>query len=933
MSSGPLERFRAYAGSLTLLGALLFASAFVITAVPNHANRVIDAGLHRGVEAVPRVTSDLHLSTTGASAAGDRVSTDVTTGSGRLEPYRQKLPAQLRAITTDQWFAAQIKGLTAFAPYPPFNGLTQPVIGLRTQDGAQASTRLTGGRWPANRLATGVVQGQAPSIEAAISAASAELLSLRVGSVFTLGLGKVSVTTANPQVLPAQATLQVTIVGIFTVNDPKAAPWDDEPLAVDAVVSGQFNGGFEAVAMTDTGGLATATTVFGPATCVWRYRVDPNLINASEVDSLVTAVAHARSRPVAQQVRLQTSLDTVLLRYTDQLNAARALLAVVAAGLVATLLSLVLLAGRGVVERRRDELALLRARGAGAFTTARRTLADVALPGVPATGLGWWAGLTIPGRQAGTTWLLLGVAALGMLAVAAMAVADHRSPTTRPRSDLATDRPSARRLVAEASLVLVAVVGVVLLRRRGLPQAGGVDGYLACVPVLVSLAAGVLMLRILPFPLRYASGLAAKGSGTSAFLGLARSARSAAVVLAPLAVLVIAIATGVFSAAVAGSVGAARDTAADLEVGGAARIDGNAFVPEATDRLARLPGVSAVSAITVEASAILRPGGSPSAVPLATAQVIVVDVATYREVLRRSGINPRLPSAFTAPSAGTGPVPALISRSLAATLPGSRVVATRVRERDYTFVPAAVTAGLPGLGGTGRFVILPQQPATGLTPLAPTRFLVALTDGAAGDKPISRHGAGLTSALRAEAAAGQRAYFDQVAAGSPAQPRPQVSVTTWAGYRAGLDSTGINGVVTFTFTAGALGAALLGLFAIGFSVLAGAGPRGRVLSLLRTQGLSARQGRGLLLYELAPLIGAATLSGAAVGVALPGLLAPVLGLTAFTAGQPLHIMVRPTLIAGVVLFVLAGLAWMIIVEAAANRRLRLGRILRLGEDA
>jgi putative ABC transport system permease protein len=157
-------------------------------------------------------------------------------------------------------------------------------------------------------------------------------------------------------------------------------------------------------------------------------------------------------------------------------------------------------------------------------------------------------------------------------------------------------------------------------------------------------------------------------------------------------------------------------------------------------------------------------------------------------------------------------------------------------------------------------------------------------------------------------------------------------VTTWAQHRQSLQDSGANSVLSFSFAAGAAGAAALALLAVGLTVLADAPGRGRALSRLRTMGLSARQGRRLLVYELVPLIGTAVLAGGLIGVLLPRLVGPALGLTAFTAGLPADTRVDPRLPAAALLLVAVALAVAVTVESLVNRRMRLGEALRLGEE-
>jgi putative ABC transport system permease protein len=151
--------------------------------------------------------------------------------------------------------------------------------------------------------------------------------------------------------------------------------------------------------------------------------------------------------------------------------------------------------------------------------------------------------------------------------------------------------------------------------------------------------------------------------------------------------------------------------------------------------------------------------------------------------------------------------------------------------------------------------------------------------------------------------------------------------------RAELGGSGVNGLLVFGFTVGAVGGGVLGLLALAFAVLAGARGRGQVLSRLRTMGLSRRQWRGLLLVELTPLVLVSVLTGALVGAVLPVLLTPVLGLAAFTGGAAVRVRFEPGLVAGVLGLAVLALGFAVAVEALNNRRMRLGEVLRLGEES
>jgi putative ABC transport system permease protein len=305
-----------------------------------------------------------------------------------------------------------------------------------------------------------------------------------------------------------------------------------------------------------------------------------------------------------------------------------------------------------------------------------------------------------------------------------------------------------------------------------------------------------------------------------------------------------------------------------------------------------------------------------------------VDGAAADRVMSRSRVGVRMPAALRAPATG-GPVPVVVSPEVAAEIGAGG--ALTVQGRAYDVRVAAVVTSVPGLEVSARrFIAVGWQalPVPPDQPLVPTRYLLS----GDGFDP---------AAVRAAADAGQREYYlgllrrtinPDATEVSDAQLPRRAEVTTWARQRQALQDSGANAVLSFTFTAGAAGAAVLALLAVGLSVLADAPGRGRTLSRLRTMGLSARQGRHLLIYELVPLIGVAVLAGGVLGVFLPRLIGPALGLDAFTAGLPADTGVSPWLPLAALLLVVAALAVAVTVESLVNRRMRLGEVLRLGEE-
>ncbi|MEU4422197.1 FtsX-like permease family protein [Actinoplanes sp. NPDC024001] len=837
-----LRRMRANAGHLGLLAVLALAAALVFTALPRAANGFTDRGLRDEAAAVPYLSRDLIY----RAVAGESTP---EAAAGRLSTLERGLPAPLPELVRDRWFAAKI-GPEEIEPAgpPPFAGSCRPEVQVRYQSGYESAVRLISGRLPRPGTVTEV-----------LADASARL---RPGSSLRL--------TSD------RGTAPITVVGVFAPRDPAAAYWDGlatVPVACpdprEATTSRLF-------LLTDASGVARAGRATGLLDYEWRYHLAAGRLRAADLPAITGAVAAARRAAPAGQVALATTADDVLAGFDRRLQGVRALLAVVRAGLAATLLGLIVLAAAVMTDRRRPEFALLRARGAGNRAIVARTLGETAVV-VPAAVLAGWAlAQLVPGRPDPADGVLLALAGLvALLAAPLLAVAGSGTAGRR-----------VWRLTAEAFVVLLAVLGVTLVRRRGLAPSDSVDLYLVSVPVLLGVSAALVAVRLLPWPLQLFGRLAARARGAVPFLGLARAGRGARLHAGPLAVLVVAVVTGVFLAAVSATVSDARDRATDREVAADARVDGFAFAPDTGRLLAAVPGVDAVAPVVLEPGAALTSASGRR---------------TQAQVLVTTGL------------AGdrTGPAPAVVSPEIAAEVGAGGTV--ELQGRRYQFRVARVADGLPTLQtGARRFVALPWQslPVPEFQPLVPNRFLVS----GDGFDP---------QALRAAGDEGQRANLSRVL-GQPVEVAAlphRATVTTWAQHRAALGRGGVNGVLDFTYAAGTAGAALLALLAVVLIVLADAPARIRALSRLHTMGLSLRQGRGLLLYEVVPPVAVAFATGALVGVLLPDLLGPALGLGEFSAGIAGRTSVGPWLPAAALLLVAAALTAAVAVESVHSRRM------------
>ncbi|SCF38632.1 putative ABC transport system permease protein [Micromonospora matsumotoense] len=890
-----IRRVRAHSGQFLLLAALTLVIALLVGGVPRVVNRLADQGLREHLAAEPAARRDLTYATRPGVGAPP-----VSSQAAELDALQQRMPADVRAAVAQRWYAAQTPEDRVTGP-DLARGNYLVHLGLRAMPGVEAAGTLVEGRWPDEAAAA-----DAP-VQVALAADIAGRFGLRVGSRLLL---------APPD--EEHPPTPLTVVGLFRPVDPTDGSWDTLPSVLEVAEPEGDGQPFILVGLVSVAALDRQAVEDRPVSFTWRYRLGADGIDVRRIDQLVDGVQRLARASTGTGTELTQGVDVPLREFGRAVTSARTLLAVIGAGVLATLAGLVVLAAALTVRRRRTEFVLIRARGGGVTTGVRRSLAESLLVVPPAAGLGWLLGGLLPGAPGGTGPLAVGATALVTLA---LPVATLVVPSgVVGRRDLGRLRPSARRATTEAALVLLAGLAVVLLRRRGLTP-GSVDPLLVSVPALVAVAASVLALRLYPWPVRLAGRLAARTRGSVAFLGTARAGRAAAAT--PLVVVVLAVATAAFCAVIATGIEATRDDVATRAVPADALIRGDRLAPDTGPALERLPGVRAATGLADESAQRLATDADGTDARLRDTSVLLVDGPGLARTARAAGRDVPVPGPLRDARPGAGPLPAVVSPAVAADLAdaGLRSAFITVQGQRYEFTPVDTVVDFPlARPNTTRYVVLPWQALPRRdSPPVPTGFLVA------GDRLDA-------GALRQAGDEGQHRYQTGGAVTGRERPRG-VAVETWSQTRLRLGGGGANGLLAFGFTAGAVAGGVLALLAIAFTVLAGARARGEVLSRLRTLGLSRRQWRGLLLVELAPLVGVSVLTGALVGVLLPVLLTPLLGLAAFTSGTPVRVGFAPGLVAATVGLGAVALGFAMAVEALNNRRMRLGEVLRLGEES
>ncbi|MFB7845782.1 FtsX-like permease family protein [Streptomyces sp. NPDC056053] len=847
-------RLRAAPGTAWALALLVLVTSFLAALFPRAVERQGTDGLRHDITAAGPGHSVLELVSPQPSLQMVPAEREAAVRGAALRTVHEKtraaLPAEVRpgAEESSYGFGTSKPLLAQEAWLPRPEGL-DPQLSYTTLSDLPRHAALRSGAWPTVR---GTVTEDTGEVEGAITEETAKALGAKPGSTL-------SVPTR------AGEHLTVRITAVITPEEPRSTYWSADPLLrTPALVPEpvpippppsppRYYWTAAVLLAPDAGPALLGST--GEPEMFWRFPPDASALTSADVPELRSALASLESGPGLVRLRamagdnaaFRTELDRILAGYDTLRTAIEPVVTVAAVG-VGAVAAVVLLMTAGLIGgRRREELALLRARGGSLAGMGGRLLAETAVVVVPAAALGLLAALPFFGPV--RLWPSVAgpvlVAALVCVAVPVGAVLPHRRlrlPGTR--DDLMDARPSRLRTVAELTVLVLAVGAVVGLRRRGAADGDGGDLLVSAAPVLVGLIAALVLVRLLPWPLRLASRAVARRRGAVGFLSLARAGRSSAAGALPLLALLLALTTAAFGGSVLAGVSDARDRAAVLTVGADARISGLLDTAPLPPRLVRevreADGVRQVAAVQVVTEVPMPPAADGSG-SMKNTVVLGVDPDAYAGLARATDLGPFPADRLRAGrgEAGSVVVPVIASPTTAAELgDGPRDLTTPagdLRVRVAGIVPR--TAAVPG----HEFLLVDSAALT--RKLTTTLLVTGDPDPKALRDAVRPAGKSVSVRLRAE----ERAAFVD----TPMQ-------------------RGVRGIYAAAVAVGA-GYALL---AVLLSLLRTAPERIALLARLRTMGLTSRQGRRLLGLESLPQALPAALGGVLVGWAAITLLAP-----------------------------------------------------------
>jgi putative ABC transport system permease protein len=293
----------------------------------------------------------------------------------------QSFPESVRDVIRNRRDTVETTRYTAVdAPGVPGPPGTTRLLTLEYVQGAADRVRLVSGRMPEEReeivpLPFRLGQPRAPLVEVAIPLAAANQLSLQAGDVLYLEPDFEDVL-AGAVPLSERRMIAAEVTGIFSPKTDADAAWLDDARLGAAVTRDtdqrRYVYGFGLFAPSAYGEVADASAPL-PLRYTWRYDVDPSGFDAGTIDRVDSDVrkldASFGESTFGQRLGtgVRTGLSEVLTDYRSDRDAAAAVIAIGAVGLLALALAVVALLGGLAANRRRESIALVRSRGGASW--------------------------------------------------------------------------------------------------------------------------------------------------------------------------------------------------------------------------------------------------------------------------------------------------------------------------------------------------------------------------------------------------------------------------------------------------------------------------------------------------------------------------------------------------------------------------------------
>ncbi|HEX5164467.1 MAG TPA: FtsX-like permease family protein [Thermomicrobiales bacterium] len=929
-----LRRLRAERDLLAVVVGVVLVTTFVFAAIPRLFNEMADDGLAHAVTTSNPLMRNLQMTQPGRIevaksgddpfALVDQVGQEFQDG---LAPSIQQIIGDRKfVIDTPRYRVFQTPGVQEY-PFPRY-------ITMRYHQDVDPHLTLIAGHMPQPRSDTLAVSGpltrdetvDAPIFEVAVSTETARQLAVEVGEQLVMEpFTEDRLVRSVPR--SQQNYVVMEISGLFEVNDVDEEYWLSIP-TIDRAT--EYDDGNQ-VHIYATGVMAAGayqqylTDTTFPLTYAWRYFVDPASFDAGDLTQLAADVRRLEaeystfSGAGIGETGVTTGLTTIFRRYLSQREVTEAVLSLASIGLLAVAFAVIGLVATLVAERRRQMVALVRGRGGSVGQLAGAQVVEGLLLTIPSALLGLLlASVIVAGRFsiwsiwavvviAGVTTLLLVTAALPII---------RQGLGAAERSEVPVTRVSLRRVVLDLLIVALALVGVYLLRRRGLTgdsssdEINEWDPYLAAVPVLLGLATGLVVLRLYPLPVRLFGWAAGLRRDLVPALGFRRLGRQPGSSNLPLLVMLLAVAVGVLSSIMLYTIGSGQTESSWQLVGADYRVDAASGYLVPSIDLSEVSGVEAI-ATSYMLPDVKFANRSPI---IGTTYFHALDATTYEEVTRGTPADPHLPGELLDEPRGTdfgqptNPIPAVVSDHFSRNQlrPGDTFALT-VFGRETTFVVVESRERFAGIPIGRPFVVTSLELLEASNPdrmFRPTAMFLRAPESA----------------------------FDAIDTTLTSQSISARLTSRDKEYAKVHDSPLISGVEG-GFKIGLVLAGAYSALAVVIALTITAHARARDLAFLRTMGLSREQAIGLTIVEQLPLVVLALVAGTLLGVAVARLIEPGVDLQAFTGeGLPVELRINWVNIGLLGLGLVATVAIAVAVTSSLARRASLGQALRLGDE-
>jgi putative ABC transport system permease protein len=313
----------------------------------------------------------------------------------------------------------------------------------------------------------------------------------------------------------------------------------------------------------------------------WFMVFDVDKIRSDNVPRLLDGIAELRSRTATMlgNIRMEISPESLLQDYTVRLFFLKILLFVLSAPIIGIVLYYITISVGMIVDRQRNEIAILKSRGASMGQVVGIYLTEGSIFGAMALVVGPLLGMVVAqfiGRTytflvfsnrellpVHITWqtmqfALMAVAlSIGAMALPAIGAARHSIVTYKQEVARSTRPPFWQRWFIDFLILGIAGYGYYLLSGRQsiltLGEAGDVfsDPLLLLVPAIFIFSASLVFLRIFPLLIEGLSRIGSRFFSISVMLGLRQIGRMPGQYTRLVLLLTLTLALGTFAASVA----------------------------------------------------------------------------------------------------------------------------------------------------------------------------------------------------------------------------------------------------------------------------------------------------------------------------------------------------------------------------------------------